>query len=45
VGEENKGVNYVLHTMNEAHILVGTGAVLIALMGFQYSLDYAKKRL
>ncbi|MFT5674723.1 MAG: alkylation response protein AidB-like acyl-CoA dehydrogenase [Paraglaciecola sp.] len=44
VGEENKGLMYMFHMMNEARILVGTGAALTALTGFQYSLDYAKER-
>ncbi|AGH46531.1 acyl-CoA dehydrogenase [Paraglaciecola psychrophila] len=44
VGEENKGLMYMFHMMNEARILVGTGAALTALTGFQYSLDYAKGR-
>ncbi|MFT4654730.1 MAG: alkylation response protein AidB-like acyl-CoA dehydrogenase [Patiriisocius sp.] len=44
VGEEHKGLMYMFHMMNEARILVGTGAALTALTGFQYSLDYAKDR-
>ena len=44
VGEENKGLMYMFHMMNEARIMVGTGAALTALTGFQYSLDYAKDR-
>ncbi len=44
VGEENKGLTYMFHMMNEARIMVGTGAALIALTGYQYSLDYAKQR-
>jgi len=44
VGEENKGLFYMFHMMNEARILVGTGASLTALTGFQYSLDYANER-
>jgi butyryl-CoA dehydrogenase len=44
VGEEHKGLMYMFHMMNEARILVGTGAALTALTGFQYSLDYAKER-
>ena len=44
VGEENKGLTYMFHMMNEARILVGTGAAVTALTGFQYSLDYAKSR-
>jgi hypothetical protein len=44
VGEENKGLMYMFHMMNEARILVGTGAALTALTGYQYSLHYAKER-
>ncbi len=44
VGEENKGLQYMFHMMNEARILVGTGAALTALTGYQYSLDYARER-
>ena len=44
VGEENKGLRYMFHMMNEARIMVGTAASLTALTGYQYSLDYAKER-
>lgn len=44
VGEENKGLAYMFHMMNEARIMVGTSAAATALTGFQYSLDYAKER-
>ncbi|PCJ46565.1 MAG: acyl-CoA dehydrogenase [Moraxellaceae bacterium] len=44
VGEEHKGLYCMFHMMNEARILVGTGAAVTALTGFQYSLDYAKER-
>jgi butyryl-CoA dehydrogenase len=44
VGEANKGLMYMFHMMNEARILVGTGAATLALTGYQYSLDYAKER-
>jgi butyryl-CoA dehydrogenase len=44
VGEEHKGLSYMFHMMNEARILVGTGAACTALTGYQYSLDYAKER-
>lgn len=44
VGEENKGLLYMFHMMNEARIMVGTGASLTALTGYQYSLDYARER-
>ncbi len=44
VGEENKGLTYMFHMMNEARIMVGTGAAALAMTGYQYSLDYAKER-
>ncbi len=44
IGEENQGLHYMFHMMNEARILVGTAAALTALTGYQYSLDYAKER-
>lgn len=44
VGEENMGIRYMFHMMNEARIMVGTGAAITALTGYQYSLDYAKER-
>ncbi|WP_299074245.1 acyl-CoA dehydrogenase [uncultured Paraglaciecola sp.] len=44
VGEENKGLMYMFHMMNEARIMVGTSAAVTALTGFQYSLNYAKER-
>lgn len=44
VGEENQGIRYMFHMMNEARIMVGTSAALTALSGYQYSLDYAKER-
>ena len=44
VGEENKGLAYMFHMMNEARIMVGTSAAATALTGFQYSLGYAKER-
>lgn len=44
VGEENQGLRYMFHMMNEARILVGSGAALTSLTAFQYSLAYAKER-
>ncbi len=44
VGEENRGLRYMFHMMNEARIMVGSGAAIMALCGYQYSLDYAKER-
>ncbi len=44
VGEENKGLKYMFHMMNEARIMVGTSGAVLAVAGYQYSLDYAKNR-
>ena len=44
VGEENHGLAYMFHMMNEARIMVGTSGAVIGMAGFQYSLDYAKNR-
>ncbi len=44
VGEENQGLKYMFHMMNEARIMVGTGAAAIGLAGYHYSLYYAKDR-
>jgi alkylation response protein AidB-like acyl-CoA dehydrogenase len=44
VGEENRGLTYMFHMMNEARIMVGTGAASTALTGYQYSLNYARER-
>jgi butyryl-CoA dehydrogenase len=44
VGEENQGLKYMFHMMNEARIMVGSSAATLAVAGYQYSLDYAKNR-
>jgi alkylation response protein AidB-like acyl-CoA dehydrogenase len=44
VGEENKGLMYMFHMMNEARIMVGTSGAVLAVAGYQYSVDYAKNR-
>jgi alkylation response protein AidB-like acyl-CoA dehydrogenase len=44
VGEENHGLKYMFHMMNEARIMVGTSAAVLAVAGYQYSVDYAKNR-
>lgn len=44
VGEENQGLRYMFHMMNEARVMVGTAAAVTALTGYQYSLDYARER-
>lgn len=44
VGEENRGLQYMFHMMNEARIGVGTGAAALAMTGYLESLDYARNR-
>lgn len=44
VGEENRGLTYMFHMMNEARVMVGFSGAINALAGFQYSLAYAKER-
>jgi len=44
VGEENCGLKYMFHMMNEARIMVGSSGAILALAGYNYSLDYAKER-
>lgn len=44
VGEENKGLAYMFHMMNEARISVGMVAAATAATAYQYSLDYARER-
>ncbi|BFM14541.1 acyl-CoA dehydrogenase [Maricurvus nonylphenolicus] len=44
VGEENRGLSYMFHMMNEARIMAGISSSILGLTAFQYSLDYAKER-
>ena len=44
VGKENHGLTNMFHMMNEARISVGMSAVMTALGGYLYSLDYARNR-
>ncbi len=44
VGEENHGLKYMFHMMNEARIMIGSSASITALAGYHYSVDYAKER-
>jgi alkylation response protein AidB-like acyl-CoA dehydrogenase len=44
VGEENRGLSYMFHMMNEARISVGAGAVALGYTGYLRSLDYAETR-
>jgi alkylation response protein AidB-like acyl-CoA dehydrogenase len=45
IGEANLGLSYMFQMMNEARIGVGMGAVMLALAGYEYSLEYASTRL
>ncbi|PMG39914.1 acyl-CoA dehydrogenase [Shewanella sp. 10N.286.52.B9] len=44
VGEEHCGLKYMFHMMNEARIMVGMSGAVLAVAGYQYSVDYAKNR-
>ena len=45
VGEQNKGLSYMFHMMNEARIGVGLSAMALGYTGYLKSLEYAKGRL
>jgi alkylation response protein AidB-like acyl-CoA dehydrogenase len=44
IGEENRGLHYMFHMMNEARIAVGPGATMLARAGYVHSLEYARQR-
>lgn len=44
VGEPHRGLGYMFHMMNEARVGVGTNAIMSALGGYLFSLDYARNR-
>ncbi|RZL95356.1 MAG: acyl-CoA dehydrogenase [Variovorax sp.] len=44
LGEANQGLACMFHMMNEARISVGTGAAMLGMAGYLYSLDYARTR-
>ena len=44
VGEENQGLKYMFHMMNEARTAVGLGAATMAWAGYRHSLAYARDR-
>jgi len=44
VGEENRGLSYMFHMMNEARTAVGLGASTMAWAGYRHSLAYARDR-
>jgi butyryl-CoA dehydrogenase len=45
LGEENRGLDYMFHMMNEARIGVGAGAVALGYTGYLHAVDYARGRL
>jgi alkylation response protein AidB-like acyl-CoA dehydrogenase len=45
VGEENHGLSYMFHMMNEARIGVGIGAMALGYTGYLKSVQYAKERV
>lgn len=44
VGEQNRGLAYMFHMMNEARISVGMGATVLGYTGYLHALQYAKER-
>lgn len=44
VGEEDRGLEYMFHMMNEARIGVGAGAAALGCTGYLQALDYARNR-
>jgi alkylation response protein AidB-like acyl-CoA dehydrogenase len=44
VGEENRGLTYMFHMMNEARIGVGLGATALGYSGYLHALEYARTR-
>ncbi|APL95724.1 acyl-CoA dehydrogenase [Sphingobium indicum] len=44
IGEENRGLSYMFHMMNEARIVVGLGAVMLGYTGYLHAVQYARDR-
>ena len=44
LGEENQGLPYMFHMMNEARIGVGLGATALGYTGYLHAVDYARQR-
>ncbi|MDZ5662145.1 acyl-CoA dehydrogenase [Nocardioides sp. S-58] len=44
VGDENRGLAYMFHMMNEARVGVGTSAVALGYSGYLHALEYARTR-
>ena len=45
IGEQNRGLTYMFHMMNEARVGVGVSAVALGYTGYLHSLDYARTRV
>ena len=45
VGEENRGLEYMFHMMNEARIVVGASAAAVGYASYLTALDYARTRV
>jgi alkylation response protein AidB-like acyl-CoA dehydrogenase len=45
LGEQNHGLDYMFHMMNEARIGVGAGAASLGYSGYLHAVDYARGRL
>ncbi|MDQ1660896.1 MAG: hypothetical protein QOJ68_876 [Blastococcus sp.] len=44
VGEENRGLTYMFHMMNEARSGVGMGATVLGYTGYLHAVEYARTR-
>ncbi len=44
VGEQNRGLDYMFHMMNEARVAVGASAVALGYSGYLHALEYARTR-
>jgi alkylation response protein AidB-like acyl-CoA dehydrogenase len=44
VGQENHGLEYMFHMMNEARIGVGAGAAALGYTGYLHAVEYARER-
>lgn len=45
IGEENRGLEFMFHMMNEARIGVGTGAAAVGYCSYLHAAEYARGRL
>src|SRR3546814_15137396 len=44
IGQAGSGLKYMFQMMNEARIMVGTGAAALAYRGYMHALRYAEER-